>query len=1324
MIEQAQAAAMKVIADTKASLEQRNAARGELGRTLRDIHKAMRLQKEYDRATVENVVSLCKMMVQEGLIDRSYLGDIKKLFTRIKDANSKQDLTSTVNGIVDIMLQSQERSIRNELSRLLKEKGMKVDTNGVVKQAGLDIRGQHTMQEFSEYLGKGSVIIDRRLNQLEEMRSKVGDDDIEKLNDIDDKITGCLLAKQFSQIEETNGVNIREAVEELAGLKEQYKNGEIGVKEYTERKHAQENLIRSYRMSQIDDLWNTLKAVNWIINGSKEGAKNWIAQQRERQSEIRHNAYSDMEGAPTYTQQDPTMKARIANTSGMRFLTSSLYTLNTMLRQLGRKHALGEGYLYNRFMRGWMENRDGEITELRNDKDILNRKAKEITGHSYFGIYNLIRRLPTMNLEYRDGKEMMPHELDQGQLGYAYMVNKMEDGAAALRSMGISEEKMQEVADFLDPRLKEFYDWLQEDFLAGKWEGMNEVHRRLFGADMDRHENYIPLKRDPRARKQDVDISQTYDNDLSSTVTGSIIKRVHNNVPIDLKHNNAIDVVANHLMETIHWKHFSEWKRDANTLLSDTTFRNKVENSTTIYGSGEQLWKRLEQVFQIAGGDYKPAGHRADIDRAVVNTARYFNTAKVSMRVFTATKQLLSLPAFASECNSVTLMKNLAFLLSPNKVSGDATQNSFVWCMENLPSFRERWTSRVAGETRLENGDLGWGYSRQKILDAVGRIGLTPNAFIDVCTVAAGAKSIYEKRYSQYTKDGYSAADADRKARIDAEIAFNETQQSSEKAFVSPLQVDRTVVALGLSTFRSASMGYERKLVESIRNFKHMATPGYKEQSIAFMKKQMERDGLTEVQAQKAAERVYRRAMWRSTLNFLMFSFGAQMAWNVGGKLPYLIFGEDQEEKMKMLKEAAIHAGVGGWLEGLPTGDMLSEGMTNWVMNFMESGNPLEGKSFFEYDPDLLTMTSDIVRMFKTLEGKNPLQGATAFVNVLGQALTGVNPETFTDIGVAIYDACNGDPKTANEATMCILRILQCPQSQLDKMMIDELGMSAREARKLTPEQVARRYAYYKAHRSAPYMWWMYNQDKQAEIIKKYEQDFTKKLNEDVKEDGGSPEDYRDLMRSASNKKMHDSFQAKYIAALAEQGPEALMRAYEDEPDFKVKGAILNKYEELVNPHKEKEDPAETAYEMKSGNDVKEQKELIAANIGLDAGVSFGHLTTRRTAGNAAHNKTVARLKELGNGSAKCQFKTRGKKGKPGQDLPIDKGGWTWPKKYASACKAFYNEHKEELDRIYRTNWRYNRIGNLIKKAGEDPENAAEYYRQINQLLIDEENDK
>jgi hypothetical protein len=128
--------------------------------------------------------------------------------------------------------------------------------------------------------------------------------------------------------------------------------------------------------------------------------------------------------------------------------------------------------------------------------------------------------------------------------------------------------------------------------------------------------------------------------------------------------------------------------------------------------------------------------------------------------------------------------------------------------------------------------------------------------------------------------------------------------------------------------------------------------------------------------------------------------------------------------------------------------------------------------------------------------------------------------------------------------------------------------------------------------------------------------------------------------------------------------------------------------------------------------------------LGLDAGISFGKLSAARTNYNAGHNETVAKLREIGGSGVKCQYKTRGKKGKPGRELGIDEGGWYFPKAKAAKCKAYYNVHKEELDRIYRTNWRYNKIKNLLLEAEAHPDKAESCYQQIQELLQDQENDK
>ena len=57
--------------------------------------------------------------------------------------------------------------------------------------------------------------------------------------------------------------------------------------------------------------------------------------------------------------------------------------------------------------------------------------------------------------------------------------------------------------------------------------------------------------------------------------------------------------------------------------------------------------------------------------------------------------------------------------------------------------------------------------------------------------------------------------------------------------------------------------------------------------------------------------------------------------------------------------------------------------------------------------------------------------------------------------------------------------------------------------------------------------------NKKGQIVKKYEGDFNKKLNTDVKEEGGTPEDYHDLSESATTEKKTLEYRSKEIDALS-----------------------------------------------------------------------------------------------------------------------------------------------------------------------------------------------
>ena len=359
------------------------------------------------------------------------------------------------------------------------------------------------------------------------------------------------------------------------------------------------------------------------------------------------------------------------------------------------------------------------------------------------------------------------------------------------------------------------------------------------------------------------------------------------------------------------------------------------------------------------------------------------------------------------------------------------------------------------GNEKLEKSEMDLDFWDTKAGQFLLKDGMLPNRAVDALTVSIGAKAIYDTKKRQYKHEGFSEEEADKKAKTDAELAFNATQQSSEGLFLSTLQKDRTVASNVLSVFRNASMGYQRQLHQSVRQYGRLIKDVWKGDSrktIDFMAKQLQREGLSEEQAEKAAKIRYIKSFVNPAVRIATFGFLLQYLWNLAPGMVYMLFGDDPDEKKAIEKEARQRALRGGWLEGFAGGNAASE-----LINLM-------------WNKDL--------------------------VNLAFQIGIGSNPQTLTDAIVAIVDACNGDFETAKEAMICIMRILQVPQSQIDKLMIDEIGMTAKDARELSYEDVAKRYVDYKMKRNAPLLESLYPEELREKREKAHQRTFKNKVND------------------------------------------------------------------------------------------------------------------------------------------------------------------------------------------------------------------------------------
>lgn len=1129
----------------------RNALRA-ISDNLDDIRHAVSIQKHFDQNTVKRVADLARVLLSGGYLDNLTSGEVKRLLSAVKNSTGRSDITASTQKVMDIMVDNQLKRAEKLLHGLETVKAKKVNAKGVEVQGELDPAGQQMITAFK----KGRALSSKEAleQHIADAQDRMGSSNQTIADEAANEYAGLKLALQYAEDikgSEDEESDLRDELERTR-LEARRPDGIFADKEaYDQYRASIEDNIRQNRIERLQAYLNLAASLTDSLGESVKNALAFREAEKERIADIQHNANSDMEGRPSNEHYTPDWKAKAVNNPFAQFFLQPLATFDQMLRLFGSKSANGEGYLYNRFMRGWVDARQQEIRGVRQKYATLDAKVKQLFGKDASNMADLIRNIgnmPKIKVQFWNGGAMRDHTLTQGNLMYIYMVDKMDDGRLKLRAMGVKEADIAKITRALDPRLIELADWLQDEFLVETRNEYNETHKRLFGASMAAIDKYFPLKilANARADKPE-ELDNPNFNEGVSTTTGSIIKRRRNALALDVLNSNALNVVLDHVAQMEHWNAFAEFNRDLNTLRTYKRFRNQVQNMTTVYGSGKELWKKFNDVSQIAAGSYRPP--RATLDEAAVNIAKGVTAAKVSFRVFTALKQFLSMPAYIPDARPDLWAKNLV-----------TPWNSWSWAMDNLPIFKERWKSRMAGDPRLLKSELDWKGWRNNLVQMASRIGMAPNAFVDALTVSIGAKTIYETRRARYLKEGYSEEQADRRARQDAEIAYNETQQSSEGAFLSPMQVDRSWLSVMFTVFRNSSMAYQRQLHDALRNLKRDLKKGNREQSIEFMAKQLHRDGLSEDKAQSAAKNRYNRQIGKDLLRVATFGYILQLAWNLGAKLPYLLFGDDDDKKGEMMDDVWAQS-MFGWGEGISGGDVFSQG---GMMLVQGKGNP-------EYLMKEMPIASDAKDVLQEIGQGKYGEVVNDMVNLVVQAGIGVNPQSITDAVLAIMDACGDDPALAHEATIAVMRILQVPQSQIKEMYFDELGLSGSEVSNYTPQQLVERYAQYQVKRGRLLTPWTWDDEsildkerkKATKVVKERVGTFGDEFNEALDGYEQTYNEVKERINTAYNeaKQEHDYIKKAQIIDEVRRSDEQAFTTYDDYKRFdKQLDDIVTKY--------------------------------------------------------------------------------------------------------------------------------------------------------------------
>lgn len=1059
------------------------AALNKVSQDIKGIRAAMRLQSGYDRNVVSALLNLYNTLLQSNNVWAGYMPDTtQRVAAQIVNAIGKQDINKEVNTIMDYIVDAQTKAAQRQWDKLRQTPIDKINISGVVAQGKVALQGQYALKALNNALESKLTA-----SQLEEM---IGSAMANEENATDESLRTQYKGKWI-------GYSIaQQHMERIGHLKQERQQ----LLDELDAKRSDKSLKPAARQQVVDNIKemlrdNNTEQTNAYIQSARDlqdyiaeqgkRAKGFIEKQNANREKIRDFAAKDLAGVATNPNRLRT-KRSVARSIWDAF-ASPIRDLQSMLRLCGMHAPDGEGYLYNHFMRNWMDGADRERQGIVEASQTLDNKIADLTHGKYKTWKEAARKINNashnkfsvtmLNGVDKDGNPVNEEiSLNAGNALYIYAVNKMADGKMKLAAMNITDADVEkltnDVREKFGQEIIDVVDWIQSEYFSQLRNRYNPIHEDLFGAPMDAIENYFPLRINANARQKNEDLGDP-DTEaarlLTGTSTGAIKRRTRNTLPLDVRNADFFSEVIRHSAQMERWSAFAQWTRDANILFSDIDFRNRIKGMDgTIYGSGEQLYNYMKDAFRVAVGTYKP--NTDTFSEFALNAAKGVTSAKINFRLFTAIKQLASFPAFFTYMTDGVFVKSyMRNWLKPHE--------TMKWAKETLPNFEKRVSKRDMGDMRLMQRSTDWQWNK-RILEISSKYGMAANVLFDTLTCATGARAVYDSRYAEYKQKGYTEEEAANRARQDAEMAFNTSQQSSEGAFMAPIQLDRNLATAALTVFRTSNFQYTRNLFYNIRNLKNKL--GQKEEMIASRKQQYIADGLTEEQAQRAAEHDWSRSNHSDIIGIVVYGALLNLLWRLFGNFPYLIFGDDNDKKSEIAKKSVTGGAFVSPVTGLLGGGIVEQALDG------------HGDVSDMFAPEL-PFTQDVKKAMSSLKNDQYAEFASQALSVLMQSGTGFDPQTAVDMIARVVTTLDSeqDLDAAEQALRVSQAVLSIPQSQYEQMLIDEVIDNRRDYRDALAD-----YKRYISIHKAPLTWYMRSDESENKTDKSAETRFKKLYNE------------------------------------------------------------------------------------------------------------------------------------------------------------------------------------------------------------------------------------
>lgn len=746
-------------------------------------------------------------------------------------------------------------------------------------------------------------------------------------------------------------------------------------------------------------------------------------------------------------------------------MSETFDSLDQMLRKMGSDSASGMGRTHQRIMGGLIKATNLMRDNINDVDDAINRKLRQLWGgikgyrslediiyqsqKIVVGSWNYARVANEARVVIEAGKPRTVYEeqtrtfnteLTLGQALYVLSAWNQADGRLKLEHNGFTQDDinsiMRAIAD-VDARWLDLMDFVIDELLPSRRDYYDEVHRRVNGAYMARVENYFPLKISGEEVYKEADLDAMSITE-ATIIPSAIINRTHNTKMIDLD-VDFFKVLLENVTDMERWAAMVEIRQDMTTILSDTRTRNMMEQKY-----GVNFVADLERAMKVAVGTYT-CKIPTTAEKALLYITRRWAGSRIAGRISTALKQLVGIGAY------ITYATSWAYWLKVFKVMRHPVQN-IKEALEMFPMLQQRWRSASSGDVLLQQfnhtvnvkteGKLEW-KQFDAWLDKVTRLGIMPNAAVDLFVSAVMAKATYEWEMERYLNQGFSREIAEQKAKIDAELSYNLTQQSAETMFIGSLQASPSLVSRAATTFMNNPIANIRlgmqgfadiqralKWQRVLHNERNRLAIEYRKQFIA--------EGMDEEQAgilaeQKALREVQKTkkggVVWRGIKKMLWGYFLNATTFTLAGGIWLLCKYWDDDEKldeMGLTGTDLLWTTVASPFQAIPVAKQLTDLL-------------IYGKTSF------IPMLDDALREFEGLrqyiENDNVSPSAVyAFSNAVLSLGVGIDMNTWINMSDGVVDMFNGDWDAG------VAKLINKPKSQIKLLIGDRKdGETAKE---------------------------------------------------------------------------------------------------------------------------------------------------------------------------------------------------------------------------------------------------------------------------------------